>query len=156
MSDKLDFHKKQYVVSPELDKLAQDVIANKSLLVSPARVKYVLVYPHINKKTAGRCILANTMVKLFGDCDYIIQMSGDLWDQLDDKRREILMWHELKHVLPIQNEKTGEWNFKLREHDVMEFFDIIKAEGIDWLSELKALHQSVYDLEPKDVDGFSL
>ena len=156
MSDVLELKNKKYVVSQDLEDLAKKVIADKHLDIDQAKIKYVLVYPAISKKLAGRCVLSNPMLKLFGECDYIIQMSGDLWDKLDDARKEILMWHELMHVLPVQNTKTGNLDFKLRDHDVKDFIVIIKQYGIDWLSEVKALFASVYNLEPKDLDGFEL
>lgn len=156
MSDVLEFKKKRYEVSDELETLGKDVQALKHMDLNPAKIKYVKVYPLINKKTAGRCMLANPMMKLFGDCDYVIQMSGDLWDKLDKDRQSILMYHELLHVLPIQNAKSGEWEFKIRDHDVKDFYTIINEHGIDWFNELKTLFSSVYDIEPAKLDGFGL
>lgn len=156
MSEVLEFKKKRYELSEELKELGDKVIANKNMDLGPARIKYVKVYPTIDKKTAGRCMLSNPMTKLFGDCDYIIQMSGNLWDKLDDERKDILMYHELLHVMPIQNAKSGNWDFKIRDHDVKDFYVIIKQYGIDWLSDLKTLFSSVYELESNDIDGFKL
>lgn len=156
MSNVLEEKKKRYEVSEDVEKLGDKVIADKNLDLSPARIKYVLVYPHINKKTAGRCIMARPMVKLFGECDYIIQFSGDLWDKLDDDRKEILMYHELLHVLPIMNDKTGEWKFSIRDHTIKDFRIIIEKYGMDWFDELKTIFSSVYDIEPKDLDEFNL
>lgn len=154
MSDKVDVGKKTYEVSDELEQLANKVIQLKNMDLSPARIKYVKVYPSISKKIAGRCMSAPPLIKLFGDCDYVIQMSGKLWDQLDDQRKEILMYHELLHVKPIQNQKTGEWKFGVREHDIQDFYVIIKQYGIDWFSELRTLNASVYDLS--DTEGFTI
>jgi len=156
MSDMLEDKNKRYVISTELEAVAKNVISAKIIDLTPARIKYVQVYPLINKKTAGRCMLANPMMKLFGDCDYIIQMSGDLWEQLDEDRQKILMWHELLHVFPIQNPKTGEYNFRLREHDIMDFNVIINTHGTDWFTEIKTMFASVYDLEPSQMEGWTL
>lgn len=153
MNEVLEEKKKRYEVSEDVEKLANKVIADKNLDISPARIKYVLVYPHINKKTAGRCIMARPMVKLFGECDYIIQFSGDLWDKLDDDRKEILMYHELLHVLPVMNDRTGEWNFKLRDHDIEDFSIIIKKHGTSWIDEVKTIFSSVYDIDKLDKIG---
>ncbi len=150
MSNILEEKKKRYEVSSEVEQVANKVIAEKSLNFNSARIKYVKVFPSINKKTAGRCIVARPMIKLFGDCDYVIQVSGDFWDKLDDLRKEILMWHELMHVFPVQNQKTGEWDFRIKDHDINDFFVIIKTHGIDWLSDLKTLFSSVYDLDNAD------
>jgi len=156
MSNVLELKKKRYEVSTEVEEVAVGVVDAKQLNIEPAQVKYVLVYPGINKTTAARCMATNPMIKLFGDCDYIIQVAGDLWDDLDEDRKKILMWHELMHILPIQNPKSGEWSFKLREHDIMDFNVIIKQHGVEWFSELKTLFSSVYDLEPNDLEGFHL
>lgn len=145
--------KKRYVVSEELEDIANEVIKLKNMDY-PANIKYLLVYPYINKTTAGRCIKTSNETKLLGNCDYIIEMSGDLWDKLDDDRRKILMWHELLHIHIIQNDKTGEWDLKLRKHDLEEFTTIVKLHGVDWLDEIKTLFLSVYDLD--SVENFSL
>lgn len=155
MGTSIEIKKKRYEVSDDLEILADDVIKLKNLDIAPANVKYVKVYPLINNKTAGRCMLANPMMKLFGDCDYVIQMSGDLWDQLDEDRRKILMWHELLHVMPVQNQKTGEWEYKIRDHDLKDFSIIVNEHGADWISNLKTIFSSVYDIEPSALDGFS-
>jgi len=156
MSDSVEVKKKIYEISDDLEKLAKEVIVAKGMALDPARVKYVKVYPLINNKTAGRCMLSNPMMKLFGECDYVIQMSGELWDKLDEDRQKILMYHELLHVMPIQNQKTGDWDFKIRDHDVKDFYTIIKEHGIDWFSNLKTMFSSVYDIDPEKLDGFGL
>ena len=101
MSDKLNVGKKTYEVSSDVETVAKKVVTSKVMELEPAVIKYVKVYPNITKKVAGRCILAHPMIKLFGDCDYVIQVSGDLWDELDEDRKEILMYHELLHVIPV-------------------------------------------------------
>ena len=154
MSDKLNVGKKTYEVSPTVEILAKKVVTSKNMELEPAVIKYVKVYPNITKKVAGRCILAYPMIKLFGECDYIIQVSGDLWDELDEDREEILMYHELLHVKPVFSEKTGEWKFTLRDHDIQDFYVIIKQHGIDWFNELKTLNASVYELT--NSDGFTI
>ena len=154
MSDKVDVGKKTYEVSPTVETLSKKVIADKNMELEPAVIKYVKVYPYISKKVAGRCILSYPMIKLFGECDYIIQVSGQLWDELDEERKEILMYHELLHVKPVHNEKNGEWRFTLRDHDIQDFYVIIKQHGIDWFNELKTLNASVYGIE--DSEGFTI
>jgi len=150
MSEVLEFKKKRYEIADDVETVANKVFKTKNMDLQPATIKYIKVYPGINKKTAARCMLSNPMMKLFGECDYVIQVSGDLWDKLDEDRKEILMWHELLHVLPIQNSKTGEWDFKVRDHDIKDFHVIINSEGINWFSELKTLFSSVYDLDQVD------
>ena len=78
-------------------------------------------------------------------------MSGELWNTLDDTTKAILMEHELKHVCPVMNENSGEWEFKLRDHDVQDFASIIKKHGIDWISKIKASVSSLYEIDEEEV-----
>ena len=147
---------KQYKISPELTELAQEVIRIKCLNIKPARITFVLVYPNINKWTAAQCMLANPMVTLLGDCDFVIQFSGELYDALSHELREILMHHELLHVVSTLNEKSGDWKFSLREHDVNEFREIIELHGLDWLSAVKNAFIESGGFEPDEVETISL
>jgi predicted metallopeptidase len=156
MNDTIKIKNKEYVKSQDLEVLADKVIHNMNMGIADVSIKYLLVYPHINKNTAGRCSRSNNLLKVYGNCDYVIQMSGDLWDQLEDETKEILMWHELLHVFPVMNEKSGEMDYRLRDHDVKDFYTIIQKHGIDWFGNLKTLFSSVYDIEPTKLDGFSL
>lgn len=147
---------KRYELSEEMCRVAREVFEEKMLDIRPARVKYVLVYPNIAKTTAATCTLASNMVNFFGECDFIISASGDLWDALSPDLRSILMFHELLHVVCTQNEKTGDWKFSLREHDVQEFKEIINLYGIDWLDELKATFIEAGGFDPGDIDTLGL
>ena len=153
---KIKIKNKEYVKSRDLEVLADKVIHNKNMDIAEVEIKYLLVYPHINKQIAGRCSRADNLLKVYGNCDFVIQMSGDLWDKLDEKTQEILMWHELLHVHAAMNEKTGEMVYKIHDHNVKDFYAIIEAHGIDWFGNLKTLFASVYDIEPEKLEGFGL
>ena len=119
------------------------------------KICYLKVYPHITKHIVGRCIKASHSVKYFSDYDYLIEVSGDLWDKLNDLTKEVLIWHELKHI-GIEYLKSGDKVFKILDHDVKDFAEIIKQYGIDWFNDLKTITASVYDLEPKDERRITL
>ena len=148
--------KKEYEVSPELRTLAEEVIAKESLTVTPAKIEYLLVYPNISKTVVGRCKATRGELNFYSKTDYLIEMSGELWDVLDDKVKYIVMLHELKHVMPAMNEKKGEWDFKVREHDIMDFASIIKKYGIDWFATVKTIASSIYELSPEDENSITL
>ena len=156
MPDSLKIRNKEYVKSDEVEELAKQVIAEKNLDLHPARIKYLLVYPNINKTTGGRCTRASNLLKFYGEVDYVIELSGEFYDQLDEDRKKILLWHELKHPMPVMNDKKGEWEFKLRRHDIEDFYAIINEHGIDWHKNLKTMFGSVYDLTPEELDNFTL
>lgn len=147
---------KRYEMSADVGLVAMQVINATMVSIAPARVKYIKVYPNIAKDKAATCTLASNLVNFFGECDYIISVSGELWDALNDKLKFILVYHELLHVMPVQNEKTGDWKFLLRDHDIQEFREIINAYGIDWLNDLKEAFELSGGFEPGEIDNISL
>lgn len=148
--------KQQFEVSDELKQLAERVIKEQGMDVSPAKVEYLLVYPNISKTVAGRCVKAGKELRFFSGYDYLIEISGELYDALDDSVRYILMQHELMHIMPIMNDKTGEWKFELRRHDIEDFSNIIKKHGVDWISKVKLSISSIYDLTPAQEDKIQI
>lgn len=148
--------KKEFKVSDDLKQLAEKIIVDESLDISPAEIEYLLVYPNISKTVAGRCIKSSKELRFFSGQDYLIEISGELWDALDDTVKYVLVQHELMHVLPVMNDKTGEWKFELRQHDVEDFSKIIKKHGVDWISKVKLSISSLYDLNPAQEDKIKI
>ena len=148
---KVTSNKKTYEISSELKELGEKVINEQKIDIYPAKLEFLLVYPYITKSCAGRCVRSGKELKFFSGFDYLIEMSGELWDVLDASTREVLMEHELRHVLPVMNEKSGEWEFKSRDHDVQDFASIIKKHGTDWISKVKLSVASLYELDENDV-----
>jgi hypothetical protein len=137
--------KKTYVVDQELDALAKEVIEQHGLVVGDADIVYMKVYPNVSNTVAGRCIRSSRELKFFSDCDYIIQMSGDLWDALDEHTRRVLMLHELMHIF-IDEDNEGNPVYKLRKHDVEDFAAILDVYGVNWLYDLR---QSANEIDKK-------
>ena len=142
-------------VSDELKKVGSEVIDKEGIDLMGAEIDYMLVYPHISKKIAGKCVRANKELQYYSNADYIIEISGELLDALDDKVRYTLMWHELKHILPV-TKKTGDIDYRIADHDVKDFYQIIKAHGVDWFQTIKTTISTLYDMEPSEEDGISL
>lgn len=141
---------KEIVEAPEVKDIAEDVIQDKGLALDDIDISYIKVYPNLSKTKVANCRVANHREHYFTDgADYIISVSGDIWDNLGDDRREILVWHELEHVHPEYNEDKGEYNFKVRSHDVEDFIPIIEEHGVDWFGELKDIVSSFHDMDPK-------
>ena len=147
---------KEFEISDELEKLALKVIKEQNMDLEGSKVQYLLVYPNISKSVAGRCIKTGKELKFFSDNDYLIEMSGELWDNLDDDTRYILMQHELMHIMPITNEKTGDITFKIRPHDIEDFSTLLKKHGPDWISKVKLSISSIYDMTPAEQDAITL
>jgi len=150
---------KEYETNTELRNLAKKIIEEKNpngLKESPAEFEFLLVYPQISKTTVGKCIKLRDEMQFITGLHYIIEMSGELWDNLSDKVKELVMEHELLHAMPVYNEKKGDWAFKIKNHNVRDFYQLLSEHGLDWFTELKTMASSVYDLKPEDEDKISL
>lgn len=74
------------------------------------------------------------------DCDYVIVIYKKGWEEFTTDQQRALVFHELKHVKSIVDEKRSKINWRLKDHDVEEFFDVVQVFG-DWSSALKMLEQ---------------
>lgn len=140
---------KQYVDDPEVEKIAKKVIDDQNIEFGPALICYQTVYPNISKKTAARCKKTSPELKHFSGYDFLIQISGDLWDMLDEDTRYKLIFHELLHVDARFKAKNQEWKFKVRKHDYSDFYEINKKYGLEWYETVQATVSSLYDLDPR-------
>jgi predicted metallopeptidase len=149
-------NKKEFVESEELVQLAQKVIADNKLdYLDQVRIKYVLVDQFISSTTVAQCVKASKELKYFGKLDYVIKVSLDVWSQIDNKAREIILLHELLHILLTTN-KEGDLNTKILDHDIKDFSIIIKKFGIDWFWNFKTIVSSVRDLDPSKTDNIKV
>lgn len=160
MAKQKQIENKNYQISDDIRAIADDLIKNESVLQSAdlgaAKIEYLLVFPQISKFVAGRCYRANKHVKFFNDIDYVIEISGELWHQLDEETMKLLILHELMHIKVEYNEKKQTYQFKLKDHDVKDFSYIISKYGIDWLNKLKTEMASIFDMDPKDEKKITL
>ena len=129
--------KKRYIIDESLEKMAKVVeLTNSEIDLADANIKYMKVYPNISKTVAGRCMRASKELKFFSGCDYVIQMSGELWDTLSEDTRKVLMLHELMHVY-VEMDAEGDPVYKLRQHDVEDFASILEEHGVHWILDIR-------------------
>lgn len=147
---------KQLMESPEIETIAKKVIEDYKLEFGPAEVGYFLIYPHISKQRAAKCMKATREVKYYSGNDYLIEVSGELWDMLDSKTKEMVIYHELLHIDPTFKSKTQEWKMNLRKPDFADFYSINDKFGNEWYKTIQATASSLYDLDPKQESKVSL
>ena len=146
---------KTFIEDESLVELANSVITkNKLVYMDSVKARYVLVDPHISKTCHGKCIRANGELKHFGKLDYLIEFSKEVWESIDDPTREILMYHELLHVLIKENK--GKQQLCIAGHDVQDFYTIIKKYGVEWFQQFKAIVAATYELEGPDKDKITI
>ena len=147
---------KQLMESPEMETIAKKVIEQYKLEFGPAEIGYFLVYPHISKQRAAKCMKATREVKYYSGNDYLVEVSGELWDMLDSKTKEMMIYHELLHVDPTFKSKTQEWKMNIRKPDFSDFYSINDKFGNEWYKTIQATASSLYDLDPKQESKVSL
>ena len=113
---------KQLMESPEIETISKKIIKEYNLDFGPAEIGFFLVYPNISKQRAAKCMKATREVKYYSGNDYLIEVSGELWDMLDAKTKEMMIYHQLLHLDPSFKSKTQEWKMNLRKPD---FFSCI-------------------------------
>ena len=148
--------KKEFIQSDDLNEMASTVIREQSLELQPARISYLLVYPNISKTCVSKPIKTGRELRHYSNVEYLIEISGEVWDALDEKLRYALVHHQLKHIMPVMDDKTGDWKFEIRKHDVEDFRSVTKQHGTDWSSNVKTIVSSLYDLSPKAEDSISI
>jgi len=157
MAKQKQIGKNNYIVSEDARVIAEKVIKEETILnnVNDVKVEYILVDPCVNKFTAARCYKTNKHTKFFSDFDYIVELSNELWDKLNEETKKILMLHELMHIKVSYNKKA-EIQLGIKDHDIQDFSYIVKKYGIDWISNIKTEFASVYDLEFEDEKKITL
>ena len=140
---------KQLNESEEMENIAADVLKAHNLDIGPAQVGYILVYPNISKQRAARCIKASHEVKHYSGNDYLIEVSGDLWDMLDKDTKKMLIYHELLYIDPVFKPKDQAWKMTIRQPDFADFYEINDKFGNEWYKTIQATVSSLYDLDPK-------
>ena len=154
--DSIQLKDKQLMESQEVEELAQEVIKEEGLELGPSEIGYFLIYPNLSKKIAAKCMKASREVKYYSGNDYLLEISGELWDMLDRRTRYMIIFHELLHINPVYKAKQQEWVFKIRKHDYGDFYEIADRHGNEWFKTVQATVSSLYDLDPKDENQVTL
>jgi len=154
--DTVSHSNKQLMESPELETIAKRIIEREKLEFGPAEIGYFLVYPNLSKYKAAKCVKASREVKYYSGNDYLIEISGEMWDMLDEKTREMVLFHQLLHVDPTYKAKNQEWKMKVRKPDFSDFYEINDKYGNEWYKTVQATVSSLYDLDPRRESKVSL
>ncbi len=148
LDEKFRGHAKQIIKSVEMKELAEQVIEQRGLDIGPASVACLTVWPNISSKRAGKITKCNDVLRHFSGYDYIITVSGELWDMLDDDSRKMMLYHYLMQVAPEFKAKDQSWTMKLRKPDFADFYSINDRHGNEWYKVIQATVSSLYDLDP--------
>lgn len=147
---------KQLTESPEMEEIAKEVIETHGIELGPAEIGYILVYPNISKQRAAKCMKASREVKHYSGNDYLIEISGDLWDMLDTDTKKMLMYHQLLHIDPVFKAKNQQWKMMIRKPDFADYYEINDKFGNEWYKTIQATVSSLHDLDPRQEGKVSV
>lgn len=146
---------KQLMESEEMEAIAKKVIEENDMEFGPAQIGYFLVYPNITKQRAAKCLKASREVKYYSGNDYLIEISGEMWDMLDSETKEMLLYHELLHLDPVFKAKNQEWKMNLKKPDFQDYYEINDKFGNEWYKTIQATVSSLYDMDPRQESKVS-
>lgn len=117
-------------------------------MVDKHNIKFALhyVYPYISKTTWAHIMKTSPQMKMYSDVDIIVEVSGDVWEIIDQKQKDILLEHELMHLYLNENDE-GVLNIQLQGHDLEDFKKIISKYGIEWTEQRELIQAQLEELE---------
>ncbi len=119
--------------APEIKDLAAAVIEAYHPHLQDASIAYLLrrgTWKSKGQVITGKAAIAPEQWRLLSGCDLLLVINESVWDVLGNKGREVLLDHELSHFTPPAAEKTGNLHWKIREHDLQEFSEVVKRHGV--------------------------
>jgi hypothetical protein len=140
---------KVYSEAESVRAIAGGLVANYHPELATARIRYIFV----DKASArgGIDVLGKTR-KVSGpleyllELDFLIEVAGDKWVELDNERRTALVDHLLERCTGEEDEKSAEMVWKIREPDVQEFASILRRHGA-WNDQLSGFVSVAQEIE---------
>lgn len=150
---KMSEKKKRYYIPNADDDLTKTFnkcikLCNDADLVEKHNVKFSLhyVYPYITKDVWAHIMKSSPQLKMYSDVDYIIEVSGNIWELIDQTQKDILLEHELMHLYITENDE-GVPKYRLQGHDLEDFKKIISKYGIEWTEQRDLINAQLEEME---------
>lgn len=104
--------------------------------VLKAKFQLIMVEPYISKTVVARIMRPRGEFLMFAGVDFIIEFSGSAFDVIDTATKKVVIEHELRHV-KIDFDDNGDPKYGLVDHNVKDFFEVIKRHGVEWFETLR-------------------
>lgn len=138
----------EFTEAPEVKGIAEKMIPAYHGHLESARIRYLFTTKDMKKHgdvVLGKAKTAGSLVKFFGQCDFVLVLALKEWSEADAKTREALVDHELCHCSFKVSEK-GVQSWALRGHDIEEFREVIDRRGL-WSSASEKFVETVRQLD---------
>ena len=140
-----------------LNDLAEQIIETEGLNLGGAKIEYLFASPNITKKIGGKTIKTNKELNYYSDADFIIEISQDVFNVISKEDKYNLLFNQLLKVGWSTNENNTETKYYIAKPDIVTFNAINKKNnGHDWFYRIRECNSSLYDLNPKEADLFSV
>jgi hypothetical protein len=115
-----------------IERMAEGLIANYHPELSTARIMYVFISEAPSKgghKLYGKVSKASGFLEWALEQDFIVMISGDIWNTSESHERTAILDHLLERCTGEEDEKDASMSWKIREPDVQEFSSILDRHG---------------------------
>lgn len=118
---------------------AEVLIREHHRCIEDARICFVMrseAQKRGNRYIVGQASKVPAKMQPHFEYDFLIWLSKDDYDAMDTGQREALIDHELCHCRP-----NNEGGWKIREHDIQEFAEVVGRHGL-WTAELREMEHA--------------
>lgn len=118
---------------------AEMLIREHHRCIEDARICFVMrseAQKRGNRYILGQASKVPAKMQPHFEYDFLIWLSRDDYNAMDTGQREALIDHELAHCRP-----NAEGGWKIREHDIQEFAEVIGRHGL-WTAELREMEHA--------------
>lgn len=132
---------KVYGTAEQVEEVADRLMPTYHPELASARISYI--YVDVASKKNGRPVPGKARkvsgaLEFLLDRDFIIEVALDVWNEMDDRKRNALVDHLLECCTGVEDEQNGNMKWTMREPDVREFTAILNRHGA-WTDELSGM-----------------
>lgn len=123
---------KLYSSAESVEAVAQRLIPMFHPELATARVKYLFVDKASAKggrAVAGKIRKISGSLEYLLECDFLVEVALDQWNEKTDTQRQALIDHLLERCTGEEDENSGDMKWVTREPDVTEFTAILRRHG---------------------------
>lgn len=124
---------KDFSVAETVETIANGLIPNYHPELADARILYVFTDKAGTKngrELFGKAKKVSGLWEWALEKDFVIEVAGDKWNELDGNQRNALVDHLLECCTGEEDEESGEMKWKIRDPEVQEFASILKRYGV--------------------------
>ena len=128
----------EFIEAPDVETVAKQVISTYPLDDKARDAKIVYLFT-LEKKPGhyGKIMRPTGPWRYLSNYDYVVLIHKTSWESFTDTQKQALVYHELRHITHrLTKEQKIIWG--LRDHDIEEFFEVIKNFG-NWSPALQTL-----------------